>query len=157
MVYETTIRDLEQAISNLKAEKERIDQQLQALSASLHYFEGQESTSERVGKRPQTPPPGQADSESSERKKQGGPDGGLRNAMAEILAAEGPLHRREIYERLVRLGVQIGGQDPINNLSAHLSLDSRFENVGVGIWQLREPQTEAGVDAEEVEEEDVPW
>ena len=77
--------------------------------------------------------------------------------MAEILAAEGPLHRQEIYESLVKLGVQIGGQDPINNLGAHLSLDSRFENVGVGVWQLTEPRTEAATGGDEEEGDDVPW
>ena len=62
--------------------------------------------------------------------------GGLRDTIYEILAAEGPLHRRIIHQRLVERGVRIGGQDPVNNVGAHLSLDSRFTGTGNGFWAL---------------------
>ena len=157
MAYESTINDLKAAISRLETEKRHIDEQLHALDSSLRYFESMQASSYQPS--PQSQVPTQARSESSGRAQYQGADNNLRDAMAEILAAEGPLHRREIYDRLVRLGVPIGGQEPINNVGAHLSIDSRFENVGRGVWQLSEPGEEADIgenDSNE-EEEDVPW
>ena len=90
----------------------------------------------------------------------------MRDAIAEILAAEGTLHRREIYDGLVKRCVQIGGQNPISNVSVHLSMDSRFENVGREVWQLAAHNDETTVNTndigsesglEEAEDDDVPW
>ena len=36
----------------------------------------------------------------------------MRDAMASILAREGPLHRQEIHDRLVETGIRIGGRNP---------------------------------------------
>ena len=83
--------------------------------------------------------------------------------MAEILAAEGPLHRQEIYGRLVSMGMEIPGQSPINNVGAHLSIDARFKSLGGGTWQLVEPDDESAVVGDydesesDEEEDDVPW
>ena len=63
----------------------------------------------------------------------------LGDAIHEVLTAERPLHRRQVYERLVEMGMTIPGQDPVNNVGAHLSLDPRFMSVGGGVWDLADP------------------
>ena len=68
----------------------------------------------------------------------------MRDAMAEILRKESPLHRRELHDRLVEMGVSVGGRDPVNNVGAHLSADDRFRNVGRGMWDLTSPYERAG-------------
>ena len=166
-MYESTVRDLKVAIDRLQAEKQRIDEQVQALESSLRYFESQE--------RGDAPPPPDATLPNSNQTRleavgqesRQGADNSLRDAIADILSVDGTLHRRDIYERLVNRGVQIGGQNPISNVSAHLSIDSRFENVGRGLWQLAKQDEEAtifaadilnerGSDGEE-DDDDVPW
>ncbi len=161
MDNKSTISDLRAAISRLEAEKRSIDEQLQALTTTLLYFERVKQGGGPPS--PTSPVPTHSRSERSGRSQYQGADKSPRNVIAEILTAEGPLHRREIYDRLVRMGVQIGGQRPINNVSAHLSLDARFESVGNGKWRLSEPREEAAIDADadqndsDEEEEDVPW
>ena len=153
MTYETTIEDLKAAISRLRTEKSRIDGRIRALSASLRYFENEE--------RSIAPHFGGSDTEQSR-----ATDNNVRDKMAAILAAGGPLHRRAIYERLVEMGVQFRGQNPINNVGTYLSTDSRFENVGRGVWQLSQPHEDVADntddngddnDLKEDEEESVPW
>ncbi len=68
----------------------------------------------------------------------------MRDAMAEILRQEGPLHRREVHDRLVEMGVSVGGRDPVNNVGAHLSTDDRFRNVGRGMWDLSSSSDRTG-------------
>ena len=60
----------------------------------------------------------------------------LRNTVFEILNFERPLHRREIYQRALELGIHVGGKSPINNLGAHMSGDPRFKSDGNGYWTL---------------------
>ena len=102
----------------------------------------------------------------------------LSDAIYCILRSGGSLHRGTIYERLVEMGFQIGGQHPINNMSARLSLDTRFKSLGGGVWTLAESadeegsqntqHTEGGTTSlvgngndddqlDDSEEEDVPW
>ena len=89
--------------------------------------------------------------------------GSMRAAMTEILRREGPLHRREIHDRLVEMGVHVGGRDPVNNVGAHLSTDERFRNVGRGMWDLASSGSsveseDLGDSGEESEDEDsVAW
>lgn len=63
----------------------------------------------------------------------------LGDAIYQILRAERPLHRREVHDRLVEMGMKIPGQYPINNLSARLSSDPRFKRVTRGVWDLADP------------------
>ena len=159
MNSESTISDLRAAISRLEAEKRRIDEQLRALTTTLQYFESVLSKREGDHTSQFSQVTSQVPARGSGRAQYPGTSNNLRDAMAEILTAEGPLHRQEIYRRLLSLGMEIPGQSPINNVGAHLSIDSRFESLGGGIWQLSEPSDEADVgenDSDE-EEEDVPW
>lgn len=61
------------------------------------------------------------------------------DAIYEVLTAERPLHRRQVHERLVEMGMTIPGRDPVNNVGAHMSLDPRFMSVGGGVWDLADP------------------
>ena len=121
---ESTVSDLKTAITRLEVEKRRIEEQHRALVTTLRYFEGagrgrEEPHHQHTDKLP-----------------------GIPDAIAEILAREGPLHRSVIYDRLVEMGVHIRGRDPVNNVGAHLSIDDRFKNVGRGMWDLSKPGNE---------------
>ncbi len=63
----------------------------------------------------------------------------LGDGIYQVLTTERPLHRRQVYERLEEMGMTIPGQDPVNNVGAHLSLDPRFMSVGGGVWDLADP------------------
>ncbi len=106
----------------------------------------------------------------AEQSEGGGDDGGgkskggdLHDAIFAVLSAERPLHRRAIYDRVRDMGVTVRGENPVNNVSAHMSLDPRFQSVGGGLWDLTQPPTaETGnhqndSQDEEEGEEDVPW
>ena len=153
MVNESTIRDLKAAIGKLRAERRRIDEQHRALLTTLRFFEDAGQRSEPDTELPSSPIPTQRHFESSEGRsgsQRHRADNDLRNAVEEILAAEGPLHRREVHDRLVEMGVHVGGQDPVNNVGAHLSIDERFRNVGKGVWELaRQDELETGFNSED--------
>lgn len=149
MPTEFTIDTLRTEIRRLEAEKRRIEEQHRALVTTLRYFENPERMAEPPTKLPSSPIPTQGYLESSERVSGGRrqrtaepSDSAMRDTMAEILAREGPLHRSAIYDRLVEMGVHIGGRDPVNNVGAHLSIDDRFKNVGRGMWGLSKPGNE---------------
>ena len=56
-----------------------------------------------------------------------------------ILKDEGaPLNRHAIYEALKAMGIPVNGQQPLNNLTAHMSNDARIESLKNGSWGLRE-------------------
>lgn len=52
--------------------------------------------------------------------------------------ARKPLHKVAIHELLENLGIPVGGQNPLQNISAHMSLDPRIESLGNGFWGLSE-------------------
>jgi hypothetical protein len=70
--------------------------------------------------------------------------------LAELLLRNrvGPTPTRQIYEHIVLNGGDIGGRDPVSNLSAMLSNSERFVSNGRAGWTL------ADVDEEEEETED---
>lgn len=115
MVSDSTIDVLREVIRRLEAEIGEIERQRDGLVMALRYLENSGETStpsrDRTGI-------------------------SMRDAMAEILAEESPLGRRDIHDRLVKQGIRVGGRDPVNNVGAHLSIDPRFENVGRGLWDL---------------------
>ena len=145
MVNESTIRGLQAAIRRLEAEKREIQRQHDALVTALRYLE----ESEQVA----TPPRQRTEKN-------------MRVAVAEILAVEGPLSRRDIHDRLLEQGVHVGGRDPVNNVGAHLSIDPRFVKMGGGLWGLAENADDGaerddrndGLDSDDYDEEDsVAW
>jgi hypothetical protein len=61
----------------------------------------------------------------------------LRDEMERILEAEGqPMHRKDIYEKVVASGIRVAGDDPLSNAGAHMSADDRFRSIGNGLWGL---------------------
>lgn len=61
------------------------------------------------------------------------------NMMEKVFAAHGrPMHPKIICEILVQKGINVQGENPVNNTRSHLSLDDRFEPVGNGLWGLKE-------------------
>ena len=67
----------------------------------------------------------------------------LTDTIYKILAAEGPLHRKAILQRVEQAGFHIGGANPLTSLGAYLSTDARFASVSRGCWGLTdEPEQE---------------
>lgn len=58
--------------------------------------------------------------------------------MKEILEQHGaPMHRRDIFDALRERGVHVSGNNPLDNIGAHLSLNKNiFRSVGGGYWAL---------------------
>ena len=63
---------------------------------------------------------------------------GVADAVRAILAAEGgPLHRKEIMERLSARGIHVEGDKPLSNLSAIMNRARDMESYGDGRWGLK--------------------
>ena len=61
----------------------------------------------------------------------------VRGAVDILLKHEEPIHRRIIHEELRDQGIHVGGKDPVANLGAILSRQSKvFDSVGNGVWGL---------------------
>jgi len=122
MVSRTTIRDIEDALGKIEQERDRlhmrlneIDKQADALRTSLAFF------SEAIKESAENDVPAKT----------------LRNAMVEILRETGhAMHYSSLAEALEGRGIQINGRDKAKNVGAHLSIDTRFHNVGKGMWAL---------------------
>ena len=85
---------------------------------------------------------------------------GLDDAIFAVLSAERPMHRSDIHDRVVEMGVKVRGLNPVNNVTAHMSLDPRFHSVGGGMWDLVDPPAaneDDDTQDEEDEEDNVPW
>lgn len=72
-------------------------------------------------------PPGQAMTQT----------GIIADAAEQILESSGPLHYRELTERLLREGVAIGGRDPNEGVVGALVRDGRFFRPARGTYYLR--------------------
>ena len=143
----STIQDLTDAIGGIDGEirglderKAELQRQRGALITTLRYFGGD------------MPDPPAATSGGNS----------LNDAIFAVLSEESPLHRRDIHDRIVKMGVRVRGQDPVNNVTAHMSHDPRFHSVGGGMWDFVNPPTTAeepsDYDTQDEEEEDnVPW
>jgi HB1, ASXL, restriction endonuclease HTH domain len=100
-----------------KAERElaEVTQRLEHLRYTLAYHEQQDGTEE--GPHPAKVVP---------------------NAIYEILDGEGrELYYKEIYRRLQERKIVVKGQNPASNVISHMSGDTRFVNMGRGIWGLK--------------------
>lgn len=68
-------------------------------------------------------------------------------ALAEIEHAQRPLPLGDLTDRLIKLGVEIGGADPRANLSAHLNNSGVLVSIrGHGWWPKNEPYEAANYD-----------
>lgn len=116
MTSPSTIRDLRTALEELEEKKREIDEQYRNVAAALRYFE--ESVQE--------PRPRMEEASKSN----------LGDAIYEVLKEDRPLHRQQVYGRLVEMGVRVGG---LPSVDSQLSRDPRFRNVGKGMWDLSDP------------------
>lgn len=61
----------------------------------------------------------------------------IADAAQKVLEAEGPLHYRELTDRLLAAGVVIGGNDPNAGVVGALVRDGRFYRPARGTYYLR--------------------
>lgn len=183
MADENTINELKATLQRLEEERRQLDELYQAVATTLSYLERAERTEGQPGDGISFPARGLGGilqgirPRGRDRRERNAGD--IRDAMEEVLKSEGPLHRRKLYERLVERGWSIGGDDPVNNMSARLSMDRRFTSLGNGVWGLAEALNNAeppnsygdssddddndadlvddGEDSNTEEEDSVPW
>ena len=156
------INELKAAHNRLTSEIEELDEarrqkveQQRSIEVTLRMFQGQDTVASEPKQR-------HAETVTT--------DAGLNDAIYELLHINGPLHRRDIFDRLIQSGMTIGGRTPINTMAAHLSHDPRFESLGGGLWDLIEqPHDSRGTESSNFEvvdgndeledegEDDVPW
>ena len=120
-----TLRDLQSMAMRLENTKREVDDQLAALHTVIRMYE-QDAGSNNVEYHP-----------SSYARE-------LTDAMHDILEKHGPLHRNVIYDRVRERGIHIGGAKPVNSIGSYLSTDTRFKNVGKGMWDLARKETKHG-------------
>lgn len=110
-----TLKRMKDTLAKLEAEHEQRAKRIEAFRHVIAYYEENGEDAESL-----TTPSTEMD-----------------EAMEAILESKGkPLHRTEIYNRLQEGGMRVGGQDPLSNVSAHLSLGDKFKSLGEGNWGL---------------------
>ena len=57
-------------------------------------------------------------------------------ATVELLRQYGPLHYRQIYAEVAKMGIYVQGKDPAATLLARFSRDPRIERVSSGTYRL---------------------
>jgi hypothetical protein len=63
----------------------------------------------------------------------------LEPPVIELITSAGrPMKTAELHAGIVKLGINVGGQNPISNLSAHLSHSERIVSTANG-WDVRQP------------------
>ncbi|QEE37886.1 MULTISPECIES: hypothetical protein [unclassified Methylobacterium] len=60
----------------------------------------------------------------------------------------GPVPTKDLLEHIASLGIDVGGSNPLNNLSAILSNSGRFDSQGRSGWTLRKLRTDAEIKIE---------
>ena len=110
----STIKDIKAELSRLEAQKHELDEKVASLQGTLAHFES--LPEDKQGK--------------------SGPQE-IRDTIHDLLIeAKQPLHRTDLYKHLVALGILVNGQNPLGNMTAHMSQDARFTSVGDGKWGL---------------------
>jgi hypothetical protein len=110
------LRKLHETLAQIEAERDRLAQQAEHFRSVIAYYEAQAGAAENQAAGPRT----------------------LKNDLWHILqAAGGPLHYKDLYQRLRARGVHVPGTDPARNVGAHLSADPRFVSLGGGMWGLK--------------------
>ena len=114
-------------LNGLLAQIERMQKQADGLRSTIEYLENKEKTENG------TPVPNH-----KAQKGQGAPSAFVQDMINVLMDNSGlPMHYRKIHEALVRRGIRVGGNDPVRNVSAHLSLNKEFfKSCGSGMWGL---------------------
>ena len=58
------------------------------------------------------------------------------NLVEQLLADQGPLHRRELLRLTLESGIHFGSEDQLNTFASYLARDERFVSNGHGVWRL---------------------
>ena len=114
MTHASTIKDIGEQVSRLMAQKTELEKKIGGLQEALAHFESL----------PEEHPP------------KSNAQGMVDAIHGKLIEAGEPLHRKDIFDFLVRNGFHVNGQQPLGNMTAHMSLDARFESVGEGKWGL---------------------
>ena len=116
MTREGTIADIASELSSAQDQLENLKKTVQNLAGALAHFQSLEE-------------------ENTQRQRT---SSDLNHRLFAILTGLGrPTHRKDIYTLVQQeKGVHINGNDPINNMTAHMSNDPRFMSFGEGKWGL---------------------
>ena len=129
MDRERTRQDIRARIATLDSLIERATQKKDALCVSLEMFDDNlqkhfEDIFTALGDEPH--PETQAASMSE--------------AITKVLVEAGePVHRRDVRDGVIRMGVHIGSKDALNAVSSYLSNGKNFRSLGQGFWDLVNP------------------
>ena len=116
MPRQSTIDDIAAELVRLREQKEELDVKVASLEGTLVHFAS--LPIEEVHK-------------TDGRK--------VKDTLHKRLTEEGqPMHRTILYEFLKSEGIFVGGDNPVNNMTSHMSHDIRFESEGEGNWGLAE-------------------
>ena len=116
MVRPSTLKDIETELARLENQREELETRITHLKGAFEHMKSvladapQKTTSVEICE-----------------------------AVHEILSEVGrPVHRAALFRSLKEQGIHVNGQNPVGNMTAHMSHDSRFESVGEGNWGLVE-------------------
>jgi hypothetical protein len=75
----------------------------------------------------------------------------MKDAVRDFLSDKNsPVSTKEIYDSISQMGVYVPGENPTNNLSAHLSRDPRFLSWGREGWTLASLISPLGTEIDEI-------
>lgn len=115
---------LDAEMDNLRSQVADLEKKIEHFSQVLVHF-GEKGDAEGV-----TPTPTNGRTQT---------DPKLTDHLYQMLKDVGhPMHRRNLYKNLQALGIHVAGDHPVNNMTAHMSQDGRFESKGAGEWGLAE-------------------
>lgn len=80
----------------------------------------------------------------------------MESAEMYVRNRKGPVPTADIYAHLQSLGIPVGGEKPVNNLSAMLSNSNLFQSNGRAGWTLRKPSI-LGRTMDDTYDYDGPW
>ena len=110
-------QQIDHEIAELRSEYDRL---ADSVEFNCEFCQRIRNENDRIVTRPQT----------------GTVQGQVINAAEAIIRAEGPQHRKKLLAKLEALGIVVGGQQPVSNMSAYMSRDHRFSAGGDGVWYL---------------------
>lgn len=127
---DTITRQLEAELATLRAQLEELDivKDIQALERIIRRMRGEGSRS---------PSSSTPDKPASHGRQEASTSVVMKDAAEDFLSGQtGPVQTKEIWDALAAQGIHVPGDNPQNNLSAHMSRDPRFVSLGREGWVL---------------------
>lgn len=135
--YEAQIEPLEVQIKTLTDEKTELQGRIDEIRSVLGYVEAEADDFVSVP---------QSGTFSKE----------IKSFMHRTLATHGPLHRSDLLRMAVDAGIHIGGEDKLNNMTAHLSKNKKlFVSDGRGNWDVVDPDESEERDDDNTDDQDA--